>query len=92
MSTVKSNSSKNNVISSLKIICIVMITGISFGILMSIVSNAFVDGVEFLFNSRDNLNFLKIHLFDQTITLAPLLSLAYCSGSNTFGTPSFFNR
>ena len=52
MSTVKLNSSKNNVISSLKIICIVMITGISFGILMSIVSNAFVDGVEFLFNSK----------------------------------------
>ena len=81
MSTAKLTSSKNNVISSLKIICIVMITGISFGILMSIVSNAFVDGVEFLFNSRDNLNFLKIDLFDKTITLAPLFSLLIAVGA-----------
>ena len=62
MSTAKLTSSKNNVISSLKIICVVMITGISFGILMSIVSNAFVIGVEFLFNSREKLNFIEIDL------------------------------
>ena len=75
MSTVKLNSSKNNVISSLKIICIVMITGISFGILMSIVSNAFVIGVEFLFNSREKLNFIEIDLFGKPIDIGPLLSL-----------------
>ena len=75
MSTAKLTSSKNNVISSLKIICIVMITGISFGILMSIVSNAFVIGVEFLFNSREKLNFIEIDLFGKPIDIGPLLSL-----------------
>ena len=81
MSTVNLNSSKNNVFSSLKIICIVMITGISFGILMSIVSNAFVIGVEFLFNSRENLNFIEIDLFGQPIDIGPLLSLFFAVGA-----------
>ena len=72
MSTVKLNIPDFGLISSLKIICIVMITGLGFGILMSIVSNAFVIGVEFLFNSREKLNFIEIDLFDKAIDIGPL--------------------
>ena len=53
-----SNQVKNNksIISMIKTIGAVMLTGLSIGVLMSIVSNAFVLGVEFLFNSRNHLN------------------------------------
>ena len=80
MSTVKLNIPDFGLISSLKIICIVMITGLGFGILMSIVSNAFVIGVEFLFNSREKLNFIEIDLFDKAIDIGPLLSLFLAVG------------
>ncbi|MDC3014291.1 chloride channel protein [Alphaproteobacteria bacterium] len=80
MSAVKLNTTNISLISSLKIICIVMITGLGFGILMSIVSNAFVIGVEFLFNSREKLNFIEIDLFDKAIDIGPLLSLFLAVG------------
>ena len=81
MSAVKLNTTNISLISSLKIICIVMITGLGFGILMSIVSNAFVIGVEFLFNSREKLNFIEIDLFGKTIDIGPLLSLFLAVGA-----------
>ena len=69
---------KNNnsyLISPLKMIGIVMITGISFGIIMSIVSNAFVSGVEYLFNARFKLDFMRVILFGEEISFFPLSTL-----------------
>ena len=67
MSLQNQNTYNTGVIFALKIICIVMVTGVGFGILMSIVSNAFVTGVEFLFNSRDKLSFLNFELNNKTV-------------------------
>ena len=69
---------KNNnsyIISPLKMIGIVMITGISFGIIMSIVSNAFVSGVEYLFNARFKLDFMRVILFGKEVSFFPLSTL-----------------
>lgn len=62
-------------ISSLQIICIVMITGVSFGIMMSLVSNAFVSGVDFLFNARNQFGFLEFRFADKKFSAAPIISL-----------------
>ena len=62
-------------LSTIKAIALVMITGISFGILMSIVSNAFVIGVDFLFNLRHNFSFLDFFLFGKKISPTPLITL-----------------
>ena len=59
-------------ISTIHTISIVMVTGISFGILMSIVSNAFVSGVDFLFNARNDITFLDFFLFGKSFSPAPL--------------------
>ena len=69
---------KNNnsyIISPLKMIGVVMITGISFGIIMSIVSNAFVSGVEYLLNARFKLDFMRVILFGKEISFFPLSTL-----------------
>jgi len=63
--------------STLQIIGIVMITGISFGIMMSLVSNAFVNGVEYLFNARHNISFFDFSLFGKNISPAPLITLLF---------------
>ena len=52
-----------------------MITGISFGILMSIVSNAFVIGVDWLFNTRHYFNFLDFSFFGKQLSPTPLITL-----------------
>lgn len=70
-----------DIVTSLKIICIVMVTGISFGILMAIASNAFVKGVEFLFKSRHYLSFFEISLFGKEPSSAPILSLLIAVGA-----------
>ena len=76
MVTNSENQTKRSVtISTLSTIGIVMATGISFGIMMSIVSNAFVSGVEFLFDARHNFDFLDFSLFGKTISPSPLISL-----------------
>ena len=62
-------------ISTIHTISIVMVTGISFGILMSIVSNAFVSGVDFLFNARNDITFLDFFLFGKSFSPAPLFTL-----------------
>ncbi len=62
-------------LSTIKAIALVMITGISFGILMSIVSNAFVIGVDFLFNLRHNFSFIDFFLFGKKISPTPLITL-----------------
>ena len=61
--------------STLQAIFIVMITGISFGILMSIVSNAFVIGVDWLFNTRHYFNFLDFSFFGKQLSPTPLITL-----------------
>ena len=69
------NSSHYAIIYSLKIIFIVMITGIGFGIMMSLVSNAFVIGVEFLFNIRNQLSFLEFNFLNKKLSAAPIIFL-----------------
>ena len=60
---------------TLQAIALVMITGISFGILMSIVSNAFVIGVDWLFNTRHYFNFLDFSFFGKQLSPTPLITL-----------------
>lgn len=64
-----------DIVSSSKIICVVMLTGISFGIIMSLVSNAFVTGVDFLFNARNQFVFLDFYFLDKKFSLAPIIIL-----------------
>ena len=52
-----------------------MITGVSFGIMMSLVSNAFVSGVDFLFNARNQFGFLEFRFADKKFSAAPIISL-----------------
>ena len=72
-----SNQVKNNksIISMIKTIGAVMLTGLSIGVLMSIVSNAFVLGVEFLFNSRNHLNYLNFNILGKVVSPTPLVTL-----------------
>jgi CIC family chloride channel protein len=70
-----------DIFSSLKIICIVMITGISFGVMMSLVSNAFVSGVDFLFNTRNQLNFLEFYFLGKKYSAAPIIFLLVAVGA-----------
>ena len=67
--------------SSLQIICIVMITGISFGIIMSLATNAFVSGVDFLFNTRNQLNFLEFYFLSKKYSAAPIIFLLIAVGA-----------
>ena len=67
--------------SSLQIIGIVMITGISFGIIMSLASNAFVSGVDFLFNTRNQLNFLEFYFLSKKYSAAPIIFLLIAVGA-----------
>ena len=64
-----------NIVSSLRIIPIVMITGIGFGIMMSLVSNAFVSGVDFVFNTRNQFSFLEFYFLSKKFSAAPIIYL-----------------
>ncbi len=76
--SVASSTLKASVASStLKAIAIVMIIGICFGILMSIACNAFVIGVDFLFNMRHAFSFLDFYLFEKNISPTPLITLFF---------------
>ena len=75
----KSQTKRSLAISTIRMIFIVMITGIGFGILMSIVSNGFVSGVDYLFNARHHLDFLDFSLAGSTYSLSPLIALPCAS-------------
>ena len=64
-----------DIVSSLRIIPIVMITGIGFGIMMSLVSNAFVSGVDFVFNTRNQFSFLEFYFLSKKFSAAPIIYL-----------------
>ena len=71
----KSQTKRSLAFSTIQMICIVMITGIGFGILMSIISNGFVRGVDYLFNARHHLDFLDFSLAGKTFSVSPLIAL-----------------
>lgn len=66
---------KSLAISTLQHISVVMGIGVSFGILMSIVSNAFVIGVDFFFNARNLINILDFKVGGKIFSPAPLITL-----------------
>ncbi len=61
---------------SLFLSLLAMVTiGLAFGLVMAIVSNYFVLGVEWLSSLRESSNFLRFHIFGLSLSLMPLLCL-----------------
>lgn len=78
METKNENKTKSSyAYSTFKTIALVIIIGVSFGILMSIVSNAFVIGVDFLFETRYYFSFLDFSLFGKRLSPTPLITLLF---------------
>jgi CIC family chloride channel protein len=72
------SSSQNNLMSASQLVpffALLVGVGVSFGLLMALVTNGFVIGVRNLTHLRENLDLLAFTLGDMTISLAPLIAI-----------------
>jgi len=72
------SSSQNNLMSASQLVpffALLVGVGVSFGLMMALVTNGFVIGVRNLTHLRENLDLLAFTLGDMTLSLAPLIAI-----------------
>jgi CIC family chloride channel protein len=72
------SSSQNNLMSASQLVpffALLVGVGVSFGLMMALVTNGFVIGVRNLTHLRENLDLLEFTLGDMTLSLAPLVAI-----------------